>query len=118
MNSICRVGTQRANKIGQVASLNDLVTLGPRLVAVDDWELKQFQKLGRPPRSIAKYVARFISAQRRLNALGRKAVAAAKHGDAGSAIRLSQQSAALSHVQETEGRKIAARTCLPSVGAR
>jgi hypothetical protein len=118
MNVICRVGTQRANRIGQVTSLDDLVTLGPRLVAVDDWELKQFLKLGPPPRSIAKHVARFISAQRQLNNLGRKAITAAKNGDTSTAIRLSHQSAAVSQVQETEGRKIAARACLPSAGAR
>jgi hypothetical protein len=118
MNAICRVGTERANRIGQVASLNDLVTLGPRLVAVDEWELKHFLKLGPPPRSIAKHVARFISAQRQLNTLGRKAITAAKHGDTSSAVRLSQQSAAFSQVQETEGRSIAARACLPSAGAR
>jgi hypothetical protein len=58
---------------------------------VDEGELSRFLKLGLPPRSIAKYVAQYISAQRQLNALGRKAVAAARHGDAGSAVRLSQK---------------------------
>jgi hypothetical protein len=118
MNTICRVGTERANLIGQVTSLDDLVLLGPRLVAVDDWELSHFLKLGLPPRSIAKHVARYISAQRQLNTLGRKAVAAARRGEAGSAVRLSQKSAVFVRIQETEGRRIGARACLPSAGAR
>ena len=105
MNTICRVGTERANAIGQVTSLDDLVLLGPRLVAVDDWELSHFLKLGLPPRSIAKHVAQYISAQRQLNTLGRKAVAAARRGDAGSAVRLSQKSAVFVRIQETEGRR-------------
>jgi hypothetical protein len=67
MNAICLAGSERANAIGQVTSVDDLVTLGPRLVAVDDWELGRFLKLGRPPQSIAKHVARYVSAQRQLN---------------------------------------------------
>jgi hypothetical protein len=118
MNTICRVGSERANAIGQVNSLDDLVSLGPRLVAVDDWELRRFLKLGPPPRSIAKYVAQYISAQRQLNTLGRKAVAAARRGDTASAVRLSQKSAMFVRIQETEGRKIGAKACLPSAGAR
>ena len=118
MNTICRVGTARANAIGQVTSLDDLVLLGPRLVTVDDWELSRFLKLGLPPRSIARYVAEYISAQRQLNTLGRKAVAAARRGDAGSAVRLSQKSAVFVRMQEADGRRIGARACLPSAGAR
>jgi hypothetical protein len=118
MNAICLAGSERANAIGQVTSVDDLVTLGPRLVAVDDWELGRFLKLGRPPQSIAKHVARYVSAQRQLNSLGRKAVAAAGRGDAASAVRLSRRSAVLVRIQESEGRKIGARACLPSAGAR
>ena len=118
MNTICRVGTERANAVGQVTSLDDLVSLGPRLVAVDEWELSRFLKLDPPPRSIAKYVAEYISAQRQLNTLGRKAVAAARRGDAGSAVRMSQKSAEFVRIQETEGRRIGAKACLPSAGAR
>ena len=118
MNTICRVGTERANAIGQVTSLGDLVLLGPRLVAVDGWELSRFLKIGLPPRSIARYVAKYISAQRQLNALGRKAVAAARRGDAGSAMRLSQKSAVFVRIQETQARRIGAKACRPSAGAR
>jgi hypothetical protein len=118
MNTICRAGTDRANAVGRVSSLEDLVRLGPRLVAVDEWELSRFLKLGRPPRSIAKYVARYISAQRQLNALGRKAVAAARRGDSGTALRLSQQSAGLVRIQETAARRMRTNACLPSAGAR
>jgi hypothetical protein len=89
---------------------------GHRLIAVDRWELERV--VGSPPDPISKYVAHFITTQRRINKLGEAAVSAARRGDDVTAQRLSQRSRALTRTQDLDARMIGATKCLPMSGAR
>lgn len=118
MSRVCVVGTARANAIGQVNSVEDLVRLGPHLIAIDQWELKEIVRLGAPPAPVAKYVSEYVATQRRIDTLGTEAVSAAKRGDAATAERLSQRSGALTRIQDIDARMIGATKCLSATGAR
>src|SRR5262249_6556321 len=118
MSRICIAGTERANAIGQVNGLGDLARLGHRLIAVDRWELDRVVELGSPPDPISKYVAQFITTQRRINEIGEAAVSAARRGDDVTAQRLSQRSGALTRTQDLDARMIGATKCSSTSGAR
>jgi len=118
MSRVCVIGTARANAVGQVSSVMDLVRSGPRLIAIDQWELNEIVKLGASPAAIAKYVSQFIAEQRRIDSLGSDAVSAARRGDAFTAERLSQRSSALMRTQDLDARMIGAAKCVSSTGAR
>ena len=118
MSRVCAIGTARANAVGQVSSVEDLVRLGPHLIAIDQWELEEIVKLGAPPAPIAKYVSQFVAMQRRIDSLGSEAFSAARSGDAVTAERLSQRSSALTRTQDFDARMIGAARCLSSMGAR
>lgn len=118
MSRVCSIGTARANALGQVGSVEDLARLGPRLIAIDQWEVKEIVKLGAPPALIAKYVSQFVATQRRIDSLGIEAVSAARRGDALTAERLSQRSSVFTRTQDRDARTIGATRCLSSSGAR